>query len=54
MGQLKGKRLQMETRQKVFNVVTVKLWDWQPRESVCSPPSDVFKSGWDKALSSLP
>lgn len=54
MGQLKGKRLQMERRQKVFTMVTVKLWDWQLRETACSLPSDVFKSGWDKALSNLP
>lgn len=44
----------MERRQKVFTMVTVKLWDWQLRENACSLPSDAFKSEWDKALSNLP
>jgi len=53
MRQLKEKRMKSDTRKNFFTTMTVKPWDRWPRETVHSPPSEVFKARLDKTLRNL-
>ncbi|KFV47717.1 hypothetical protein N341_08440, partial [Tyto alba] len=50
---LKEGRFRLDIKKKLFTVKVMRHWNRFPREVVAAPSLEVFKAGWDVALSNL-